>query len=185
MSDATARIPVSMRLPAQVAHQVNSYARKAKLRKTDAYLYFIQKGIEAEQENTKDSRLLTMENRLSEILSLLKTASNVAADANAPTVEQVQEAVLRTASNFPAIRKVYLFGSIARGTAGKQSDIDLRIEIDRKLGFNLHDLDHFCKEVEQLTGREVDAITASTIKNKSLAKAIEKERVLIYERKAN
>ena len=70
----------------------------------------------------------------------------------------------------------------ARKQFGPQSDIDVHIEVDRSNGFNLHDLTHFMKRIEQRTGREVDVVSADVIKNANLAAAIEREKVLVYER---
>ena len=38
------------------------------------------------------------------------------------------------------------------------------------------------KRIEQQTGREVDVVSADVIKNANLAAAIEREKVLVYER---
>ncbi len=174
------RVPISLRLPAEIMGEIDAYANKSGIRKTDAFLHFLQRGIDSERENSDYNRLAIMESRIDEILAIVKDANGKAADQ---TLEDVQSAVAVTAANYPAIQRVYVFGSIARGDANAESDIDLRLEIDRNEKFNLHDLEHFCKSVEQKTGRDVDAVTSRTIKNKNLVDAIERDKVLIYERK--
>ena len=48
--------------------------------------------------------------------------------------------------------------------------------------FNLHDLFQFAKRIERMTGRKVDVVSTKDLKNESLAAAIEREKVLVYER---
>ena len=86
------------------------------------------------------------------------------------------------AAKFPAIKKVILFGSIARGDAGPQSDVDLRLVLDRSEQFSLYDLARLQKALEKRLSREVDIITADTLKNQNLAMAIKQEGVTINER---
>ena len=86
------------------------------------------------------------------------------------------------AAKFPAIGKAILFGSIARGDAGPQSDVDLRLVLDRSKQFSLYDLARLQKALEKRLSREVDIITANKLKNQNLATAIEQEGVTIYER---
>ena len=180
MGNAVVRVPVSMRLPAEITSEIDAFAEKANMRKTDAYLHFIRLGLESEGKRDERDRLSAMEARIDEILALVK--GERASEGAVDTVARVREAVATIAVDYPAIREAYLFGSMARGTITDESDIDLRLVIDREKGFNLHDLEHFCKEVERATGRSVDAVTAKTVKNKSLAAAIERDKVLIYER---
>lgn len=180
MGDALTRVPVSMRLPAHVVQEVENYAAGAGVRKTDAYLHFLTLGLEAARAGRDSSRSREMEACLNEILSVVRRLD---ASRSGEAIEQVRSAVLDVAPNYPAISKVYVFGSVARGEAGSQSDVDLRLVLDRGSRFNLRDLEHFCKAMERLTGREVDAVTSTLIKDKALADAIERDKVLIYERK--
>ncbi|WP_283170943.1 type II toxin-antitoxin system RelB/DinJ family antitoxin [Curtanaerobium respiraculi] len=94
-------------------------------------------------------------------------------------------AIADASSAFPAIERAWLFGSFATGSQNAQSDIDVRLDLDRESGsFTLNDVANFAKRVERLTGREVDVVTSRVIGNKNLAAAIEKEGVLVYEREA-
>ena len=64
----------------------------------------------------------------------------------------------------------------------EESDVDVRIERDESMPFNLHDLFQFAKRIERMTGRKVDVVSTKDLKNESLAAAIEREKVLVYER---
>lgn len=174
---AAPRIPLSLRLPAHVIEAVDGYAHEHGMSKTDAFLHFLRKGIEAEQPAQAES--------LDEIKRELAQIKQMLADARpAPTTSQasVREAVSQAASRFPAIKRAYLFGSFARGDFGAGSDVDVRIELDPSQPFNLHDLAHLQKSIEKATGRDVDIVSARVVKNPNLAAAIEREKVLAYER---
>ncbi|MBQ3106507.1 MAG: nucleotidyltransferase domain-containing protein [Eggerthellaceae bacterium] len=95
--------------------------------------------------------------------------------------EKVRSAIAKAASEFPSIRKAFLFGSFARGDHHASSDVDVRIEHDAET-FSLYELARFAKIIEQETGRSVDVVSANTIKNEKLAEAIEREKVLVYAR---
>lgn len=86
--------------------------------------------------------------------------------------------------NFPAIRRAYLFGSYAREEATPESDVDLRLELEDTDNMSLYDLAHLQKTLEQALDKPVDLVTAHTIKNQKLADAIEKDKVLLYDRKS-
>lgn len=63
------------------------------------------------------------------------------------------------------LRNIRVFGSMARGDADENSDIDLlvAIEPDAKLGFELSALPLF---VEKLTGRKVDMLLETELEPK-------------------
>jgi hypothetical protein len=167
------REPVSLRLPHETAARVEAYADERGLRKTDAYLHFIELGLEAEGA---DAHLGAIDGRLDEILALLRGRPETL------DPEPVRRAVARVAAEFPAIRQAYVFGSFARGDAGPRSDVDVRVVLDRTVPFGLSGLARFAKRVEQESGRECDVVSSDVIKNEALAAAIEREKVLVYER---
>ncbi|MBI3596553.1 MAG: nucleotidyltransferase family protein [Nitrospirae bacterium] len=71
-----------------------------------------------------------------------------------------REEILRIAANHGA-RNVRIFGSVARGEAGPESDLDLLVELapDRSL------FDHaaLVEDLEVLLGRKVDVVTENGI----------------------
>jgi predicted nucleotidyltransferase len=69
--------------------------------------------------------------------------------------------VLRIAGNYGA-RCVRVFGSVARGEADAESDVDFLVEFDP--GRSLLDLGGLQFELEALLGRHVDVVTERGLK---------------------
>ena len=74
---------------------------------------------------------------------------------------QKREDVLRIADTYGA-RRVRVFGSVARGEADAQSDVDFLVELDP--GRSLLDLGGLQFELEGLLGRSVDVVTERGLK---------------------
>ena len=170
------RTAISLRLPSALLDTVERYATEHRLSKTDAFLHFLSKGIEAEESSGFSEALAQIEAKVTETLRLVRNQHG------ASSKNQVIEAVQSACEELPAIRRAFLFGSFARGTFGDESDIDLRLELEEEVRFNLRDLEHFSKRIEQATGRSVDAITARTIKSRELRDAFERDKELVYDR---
>ncbi len=170
-----AKLPVTIRLPHREAEIVFDFARTSGITKTDAFLHFLRLGIE--HHDGSEARLAGMERMLEEVLRRLPGEEVSRADS-------VPSAIAEESSNFPAIKRAILFGSFARGDQTPESDVDIRLEVDRKDKFSLYDLARFQKAVGRKVGREVDVITADHIKNENLARAIEREGMVVYEREA-
>lgn len=171
------RTAVSLRLPSELVSAVEQFAFEHRLSKTDAFLHFLNRGIESEKRETEDGALTRIEQKVSETLRLIQRQQGIASDKQF-VIDKIRE----VCSHFPAIERAYLFGSFARGTYSEKSDVDIRLDIGTARSFNLRDLEHFSKQVEQLTGRPADVVTAKTIKNAALREAIERDKELIYER---
>ena len=154
---------------------VAAYACENGITKTDAFLHFLRLGLNNDRESRSEKRLDEIERLLEDVLDKVSVPRDL-------DVSPIGEAICEEARRFPAIRKVILFGSFARGDATSKSDIDLRLVLDRSFPFSLYGLARFQKSLAKATGREVDAITSETIKNENLAHAIESEGVVIYER---
>lgn len=95
------------------------------------------------------------------------------------TREAVAEAVSAVAVDFGQIRKIYLFGSVARGTQTEASDVDLCVETDE--GFSLFDAGAFGDRVKAILGTDVDIVTEQSCRP-HVADSMCRERVLAYER---
>ena len=71
-------------------------------------------------------------------------------------VNDKRERVIRIAARHGA-RNVRIFGSVARGEAGPDSDLDLLVDLDP--GRSLFDLGGLLMELQELLGCRVDVIT--------------------------
>ena len=171
------KVPVSLRLPRAVVEAVERYASEQGVSKTDAFLHFIEGGMNASRAGGGD-KLDAIGKKLDRVLDVLESQ---AASGYSEVVTAVKDAAVR----FAAVERAYLFGSFARGDYSASSDVDIRLVLDRAIPFSLRDLDQFAKRVERATGREVDVVTADVISNPALADAIESNKVMVYERKAD
>lgn len=178
-SAKTPRTAVSLRLPQELVSTVERFAIEHRMSKTDAFLHFLSKGIESENDDRETDTLARIEQKVSEALRLIQGRQQTVGEK-----QLVVSKICEVCSRFPAIERAYLFGSFARDTFSDDSDIDIRLDIDASHAFNLHDLEHFSKQVEQFTNRSADVVTAKTIKNTALHDAIERDKELIYEREA-
>lgn len=76
-------------------------------------------------------------------------------------LEEEREDILRIAAEHGA-RDVRVFGSMARGEADRESDIDFLVELET--GRSLLDLGGLQMELESLLGRRVDVVTVRGLK---------------------
>lgn len=95
--------------------------------------------------------------------------------------EKLRSIVSEEALRVPGISKAVLFGSYARGEATPESDIDLRIEYQDGT-LSLLDLSAFSESVRERTGKKVDIVSAAHLGDDELARAIERDGVILYER---
>lgn len=78
-------------------------------------------------------------------------------------VRQKREDILRIASKHGA-RNIRIFGSVARGEAGDDSDVDFLMELDP--GRSLFDHAALLLDLEQLLGCKVDVVTVRGIRSR-------------------
>jgi len=76
-------------------------------------------------------------------------------ESDAPRALQ-EEAIARIIGAFPEVQAIYLFGSVARGEARDQSDVDLAILAERAVDAVL--LWETAQEIADAVGREVDLL---------------------------
>ena len=77
------------------------------------------------------------------------------------------------------IRRLSLFGSVARGEAGPDSDVDLAAELDRSRRIGLFEYGGMAHRLEELVGTRVDLIT-EPIGKERLRRRVEQDRVLVF-----
>jgi len=78
-------------------------------------------------------------------------------------VKEKRGEILRIAARYGA-SNVRVFGSVARGEAGPESDVDFLIELEP--GRTLFDLGGFLYEVRELLGVSVDVVTEKGLKER-------------------
>ena len=71
-----------------------------------------------------------------------------------------REEIIRVAAKHGA-SNLRVFGSVARGEAGPESDVDLLIDLEPDR--SLLDLIGLMRELEEVLGRRVDAVTAKSL----------------------
>lgn len=188
IATAESRTALSLRLPSDVIERVYAYASSQRITKTDAFLHFLRLGMGLD-EQTHPSADVSVTSRLDDMMALIRaqhermTRGGVSNETERRAQEAlVRDAVRRASAEYSAIKRAYLFGSFARGDFREGSDVDVRLIIDRNEHFTLTDLARYAKRVETLSGREADVVTSDHIKNEALARSIENEKVLVYER---
>lgn len=96
------------------------------------------------------------------------------------TIEEIKEILRKILKNMP-VYSVTLFGSYAKNTANKNSDLDLVIDTKEALmGFKLYSL---ITKIEETFNKQVDAFEKSEIiENSKIDKEIQKTGVVVYEK---
>jgi uncharacterized protein len=96
------------------------------------------------------------------------------------TLEEIKKVALSACSEF-RVKRLDLFGSLARGAGSSDSDIDLLVEFedpDLQLSKRFFGLLHY---LEDALGREIDLLTMNSLKNPYFRQRVLKEKVNIYE----
>jgi predicted nucleotidyltransferase len=75
--------------------------------------------------------------------------------------------------------KIGLFGSYARNEETPESDIDILINIRKRI--SLFDLAQIYFDLEEKLGKKVDIVTERSIKNERFKKRMERDLKIIYE----
>ena len=78
-----------------------------------------------------------------------------------PILQNHRDDILRIATQYGA-SNVRVFGSVARGEARPESDIDVLIHLET--GRSLLDIVAIKQELEELLGRKVDVLTESSLR---------------------
>jgi len=85
------------------------------------------------------------------------------------TREEVNKTIVRYLAPYDP-RMVGIFGSYARGEDGPDSDIDILIDLRKRI--SLLDLVRFHRELRELIGKKIDIVTLGALKNERLKKYI-------------
>jgi len=76
-----------------------------------------------------------------------------------------------------SVKRMWLFGSFARGDFSNHSDVDILVEFDKRVGLKFLQLEAF---LEGLLKRKVDLVTPRAIKNPYVAKDIKEYLVNVF-----
>ena len=70
--DVAPRVPISLRLPPQIISAVDTFAADNRMTKTDAFMFFVQKGMDASAAEPREQKLDAIDRRLERIEELLR-----------------------------------------------------------------------------------------------------------------
>jgi len=96
------------------------------------------------------------------------------------TLEEIKKVAMPACCEF-RVKRLDLFGSLARGAGSTDSDIDLLVEFedpDVQPAKRFFGLLHY---LEDSLGREIDLLTTGSLKNPFFREKVLKEKVNIYE----
>lgn len=84
-------------------------------------------------------------------------------------------------SSQPAVKKVWIFGSCARGEETLDSDVDFLVDYDRSQKLTLFTIGGIISNLEKLFGRRVDFVENGYLQPYATASA-DQDKILVYER---
>jgi predicted nucleotidyltransferase len=90
-------------------------------------------------------------------------------------VQSKREAILEMAARRGA-RNVRLFGSVARGEAGPDSDVDFLVDLEP--GRSLLDLGGLLMDLQSFLGRRVDIVTEAGLRPRIRPRVLSEARAL-------
>ena len=90
-------------------------------------------------------------------------------------VQSKREAILQMAARRSA-RNFRLFGSVARGEAGPDSDVDFLVDLEA--GRSLLDLGGLLMDLQSLLGRRVDVVTEAGLRSRIRPRVLREARAL-------
>lgn len=78
------------------------------------------------------------------------------------------------------IRELSLFGSVARGEARPDSDVDLLVKFEAGADWSLFDMPQLHSEFESLFGRKVDVVEEHLIRGERRRRSILRDKTALY-----
>ena len=96
------------------------------------------------------------------------------------TVQQIQKVVSDYFKDKP-VKKVYLFGSYARGEADENSDVDLLLDIAEDAPVTYFTLGGYLADMMDRFQRKVDIVTVDSLrKDRYFTKFVEEQKKILY-----
>ncbi len=100
-------------------------------------------------------------------------------------IDQYKEEIIQTCSDHQ-VEKLFIFGSVKTENFNDQSDIDFLIQFSALVPppeyFNNY-MD-FKEKLESLLGRKIDLVEIQAVRNPVFRMILDRDKVLIYERKS-
>jgi predicted nucleotidyltransferase len=115
---------------------------------------------------------------------LVRTAIEALLTREEAEPPELADVIAKLRGHAPALRKrgvqhLYVFGSVARGDAGVDSDIDLAIDVDPESRFSLVTQASIGLDLEELLQRRVDIGTLTSLRS-SLREDFERDRIPVF-----
>ena len=98
------------------------------------------------------------------------------------TIEEIRDKVIPLAKKY-GVRRMWLFGSYARGEADAQSDVDFLVDEGNGKIQSMFDYLDFIRDLEGEFGCHVDAVSID-IRDKKFLSEVKQDEVLLYEKTA-
>jgi predicted nucleotidyltransferase/plasmid maintenance system antidote protein VapI len=146
--------------------------------------YFMEDGVELRKLFVVDKlyKIIEEENDPSDILALLE--SRVLYQAK---IEREHVSVVNQLKDYfsasPMVEEVSWFGSFARGTHSKKSDLDLLIRFSPKNGISMMQFLKMQHELSELVGRKVDLIEDGQLKESARVNVLQEKEIIYVKNK--
>jgi uncharacterized protein len=94
---------------------------------------------------------------------------------------QITQKIIDYFKDKPVVKKVYIFGSYARGEETPESDVDILVDLDymKEPLFSLFEFGGMLEDLKDLLKKDVDLLSTDGI-SKYIRPYIENDRILIY-----
>jgi predicted nucleotidyltransferase/DNA-binding XRE family transcriptional regulator len=94
----------------------------------------------------------------------------------------IQSSLANVMAEHKAVLKAWIFGSYARGTQNKKSDLDVMVKLDNRYKWSMFDLIQLSFELSQKLRVKVDLVEWGHVKEFAQA-SVEKEKIEVYVQK--
>lgn len=94
------------------------------------------------------------------------------------TVQQIKDTVQTYFKDKP-VKKVYLFGSYAKGEAKEDSDVDILFSLKENTRISYFGLAQYLIDLERILSRKVDLVEEEVLFPR-VKKEIESDKILLY-----
>ena len=109
-----------------------------------------------------------------------KVEEPAAAYAVALSAAEIRDRIRTYFATQKAVKRAWLFGSIARGDFDEKSDVDILIDVDKEAHLTLFDLAEYQRVLQKTLGRKVDFAMTGALRD-AFRKNIANDLVLVHE----